>query len=85
MVAPLAVDVEILLGKALFLEASLLQDAGAARIQDIHIGSIAVASALSYLDFRQPQFNWREGRPVVTQMLETFSKRISMIETDPQK
>lgn len=55
------------------------------RIQDMHIGSIAVAAALSYLDFRQPQYDWREGRPVLTQMLETFSKRTSMIETDPQK
>ena len=55
-----------------------------ARIQDIHIGSIAVASALSYMDFRHGQFDWRDGRPVLTQMLATFSKRSSMLETDPQ-
>lgn len=56
-----------------------------ARIQDIHIGSIAVASALSYLDFRHEGFDWREGRPVLTQMLATFSERSSMTETDPSK
>ncbi|MEM9330555.1 MAG: glutathione S-transferase N-terminal domain-containing protein [Pseudomonadota bacterium] len=63
----------------------VLENWRGARIQDIHIGSIAVASALSYLDFRHAQFDWRKDRPVVTQMLETFSKRTSMIETDPQK
>jgi hypothetical protein len=51
------------------------------RLQDIHLGSISVASALSYLDFRQPDFNWREGRPVLTQMLTTFSERESMKKT----
>ena len=54
-----------------------------ARIQDIHIGSIAVVSGLGYLDFRHEAFDWRKDRPVVTQMYETFSKRTSMIETDP--
>jgi len=34
-----------------------------------------------YLDFRQPDFNWREGRPVLTQMLATFSERESMAKT----
>jgi hypothetical protein len=53
----------------------------AGRLQDIHLGSISVASALSYLDFRQPDFNWREGRPVLTQMLATFTKRESMLKT----
>ncbi|MGI9350065.1 MAG: glutathione S-transferase N-terminal domain-containing protein [Rhizobiaceae bacterium] len=55
------------------------------RMQDIHIGSIAVASALSYMDFRHGQFDWRESRPVLTQMLATFSQRASMQETDPEK
>ncbi len=55
-----------------------------ARIQDIHIGSIAVAAALSYLDFRQPDNDWRSGRPVLTQMQETFSKRSSMKLTEPE-
>ncbi len=54
------------------------------RIQDIHVGSISIASALSYLDFRHGGFDWRERRPVLTQMLETFSQRKSMIETQPE-
>ncbi len=54
-----------------------------ARLQDIHAGSISVASALAYLDFRQPDFDWREGRPVLTQMLATFSERKSMKATPP--
>lgn len=55
----------------------------AARLQDIHIGSIAVAAALGYLDFRQPQYDWRKDRPVLKQMFETFSKRKSMKATQP--
>ena len=55
----------------------------AGRIQDVHMGSISVASALSYLDFRQPDFDWRDGRPVLTQMLATFSERESMKNTKP--
>jgi len=54
-----------------------------ARIQDIHIGSISVACALAYLDFRHGERDWREGRPVLTQMLATFSSRTSMMETRP--
>ncbi len=56
-----------------------------AKIQEMHIGSIAVASALGYLDFRHSGYDWRAGRPVLTQMYATFSKRNSMVETDPQK
>ena len=55
----------------------------AGRLQDIHLGSISVAAALGYLDFRQPDFDWRESRPVLTQMLATFSERESMKQTKP--
>ena len=54
------------------------------RLQDIHVGSISVASALAYLDFRQPDFDWRDGRPVLTQMLATFSERESMKQTSSE-
>ena len=59
----------------------ILETWRAGRIQDIHLGSIAVAAALGYLDFRQPEFDWREGRPVLTQMIATFSERESMKKT----
>ena len=55
-----------------------------ARIQDMHIGSITVACALAYLDFRHGDRDWREGRPVLTQMLETFSRRTRMLQTRPE-
>ncbi|MBO6815670.1 MAG: glutathione S-transferase N-terminal domain-containing protein [Rhizobiaceae bacterium] len=55
-----------------------------ANLQDIHIGSITVACALGYLEFRQPDMDWRKGRPLLTQMYETFSKRTSMQETRPE-
>lgn len=61
----------------------VLENWRGAKIPDIHIGSMAVVSGLSYLDFRHEGFDWRSGRPVLTQMLETFSKRDSMINTDP--
>lgn len=56
-----------------------------AKLPEIHIGSIAVVSALGYLDFRFPDFDWRTDRPVLTQMFATFSKRKSMIESNPEK
>ena len=56
-----------------------------ARLPEIHIGSISVAAALGYLDFRHGHFDWRKDRPVLTQMYETFSKRTSMLESDPEK
>lgn len=62
----------------------VLENWRGSRIQDVHIGSISVASALSYMDFRHGGFDWRKDHPVLTQMLETFSKRSSMVETDPQ-
>ena len=52
-----------------------------ARIQSIHVGTMAVASGLSYLDFRHPSFDWRTERPVLTQMYDTFSTRESMAKT----
>ena len=55
-----------------------------AKLQDIHIGSITIAAALGYLDFRQPDLGWRQGRPILTQMYETFSQRTSMLETTPE-
>ena len=55
-----------------------------ARIQDMHIGSITVACALAYMDFRHGDRDWRDGRPVLTQMLDTFSRRTSMLQTRPE-
>jgi glutathione S-transferase len=53
-------------------------------IADVDIGSIAVACALGYLDFRLPDLGWREGRPKLAAWYETFSARRSMVVTAPK-
>ncbi len=56
-----------------------------ARLPEVHIGSISVACALGYLDYRFSDLDWRKERPILTQMLDTFSKRTSMKVSDPAK
>jgi len=46
-------------------------------------GHIAIAVALSYLDFRLPQMNWREGHDALTAWHKSFAARPSMLETAP--
>ena len=46
-------------------------------------GSIAVACALSYLDFRFEELDWRASRASLADFYEAFSTRISMQETTP--
>lgn len=53
-------------------------------LKNVHIGSIAVASALGYLDFRMPDLGWRDGRPGVAAWYAEFSQRPSMAGTVPQ-
>ena len=49
------------------------------------LGTIAVACALGYLDFRFGNENWREGRPALAAWFETnWATRPSMIATAPQ-
>ena len=50
-------------------------------LQEITAGSIAVAVALAYLDFRIPDWQWREGRPRLKAFHEAFSARPSMQAT----
>ena len=57
----------------------------AARLEDVHIGSISVVAALGYLDFRHPDYDWRATHPYLKQVFADWSKRPSMIETDPTK
>lgn len=60
------------------VEDSYMDDIG-----DLHIGSISVACALGYMDFRFPHIGWRDGRPNLTAWFEGFSQRRSMILTVP--
>lgn len=47
------------------------------------IGTIAIACALGYLDFRYPEFDWRDDRPVLAAWFAKFSERPSLQKTVP--
>lgn len=47
----------------------------------VTVGVIALAAALSHLDFRFPDEPWRPGRPRLTAWFDAFSERPSMIAT----
>jgi glutathione S-transferase len=50
-------------------------------LSEINVGSIAVGVTLAYIDFRMPDFGWRNGRPKLAAWYEGFCKRDSMIKT----
>lgn len=50
-------------------------------LSEINVGSIAVGVTLAYIDFRMPDFGWRNGRPKLAAWHEGFCKRDSMIKT----
>jgi glutathione S-transferase len=50
----------------------------------VDIGTISVACALGYLDFRYPDEGWRNSRPRLAAWFEVFSQRPSMSETRPE-
>ena len=49
----------------------------------VDIGTISVACALGYLDFRYPDEAWRDSRPRLAAWFEEFAGRSSMVETAP--
>lgn len=49
----------------------------------VDIGTISVACALGYLDFRYPDEGWRDSRPKLAAWFEEFAGRSSMVETAP--
>lgn len=49
-----------------------------------NMGSIAIAAALGYLDYRYPEMNWRRGRPKLTRWFKRFAERPSFVETRPE-
>ena len=51
--------------------------------EGVDIGTISVACALGYLDFRYADEGWRDSRPKLTTWFEKFSARPSMRETAP--
>jgi glutathione S-transferase len=49
--------------------------------RSVAIDTITLACALSYLDFRFPDDDWRAGRPKLTAWHKTFEQRPSMEQT----
>ena len=50
-----------------------------------HIGHIALACALGYIDFRHPGRDWRGIRPAVTRWFSEISQRASIAQTRPSE
>jgi glutathione S-transferase len=51
----------------------------------VDVGTLAIACALGYLDFRFADENWRARRPRVAAWFEQFAKRPSIATTGPQE
>jgi glutathione S-transferase len=51
---------------------------------ELDIGTLAIACALGYLDFRYPDLAWREGRPAAAAWYARFEARPSMVATAPK-
>lgn len=51
--------------------------------QSSTIGTLAIACALGYLDFRYANMAWRRRHPALSKWFEAFSKRRSIAETPP--
>ncbi len=56
----------------------------AGQAETVTIGSIAVACALAYIEFRMPDLDWRSGRPELTSWYDSISTRPSMMATAPE-
>ena len=60
---------------------SLEVEAASMNAGSIDLGTISVACALGYADFRYQDIGWRDGRPALTTFYETFAARPSMRST----
>jgi len=58
-------------------------EAGIGDLKGVTIGTLTVACALGYLDFRFPGDEWRKGRPRLAAWYDTFVKRPSLAQTVP--
>lgn len=52
---------------------------------DLDIGTVAVACALGYLDFRYGSEPWRPGHPKLTAWYEAFAQHPALIATAPKE
>ncbi|MGI9482185.1 MAG: glutathione S-transferase family protein [Hyphomicrobiales bacterium] len=58
-----------------------IEENWAGELKEVTVGSIGVAVALAYLDFRYPNLGWRTNRPTSAEFLEEFEQRASMKST----
>ena len=61
-----------------------LEDRGWCNGEGYSLADIATGVALGYLDFRHPEFAWRDAAPNLNRLLEKLSKRPSFEHTRPQ-
>jgi glutathione S-transferase len=60
-------------------------EAEATSLDVVDIGTLAIACALGYLDFRYAGADWRAGRPRLATWLGQFAQRPSIAQTAPQE
>lgn len=53
------------------------------QLSGVSIGTIAVACALGYMDFRFPGDDWRNGRPKLAAWFKAWESRPSFVATPP--
>lgn len=58
-----------------------LETSWQADLAEVNVGSLAVAVALSYIDFRLGDLGWRNSRPKLAAWHAAFSERDSMMKT----
>ena len=61
-----------------------LENSRAEELGDVNLGTISVACVLGYLDFRWPDWGWRDGRSKLAAFYEKFSAKPSMQATLPE-
>lgn len=59
-------------------------DAKAGGTAGTTIGTLSLACALGYLDFRFPEVEWRKGRPALTAFFDKMMQRPSLATTVPK-
>lgn len=50
---------------------------------DFHLGSLAAGTALTWISFRHPDFDWASGRPRLVALQAALEERASFAETRP--
>ena len=62
---------------------ALNNEAAALSLRAVGLIEITTGVALAYLDFRMPYLEWRRGHEPLMQWFESFSRRPSMLKTQP--